>query len=91
MVGAADNLRLQTFVNGEPRQDSNTNDLLFNVPHIVSFASQGTTLEKGTVIMTGTPAGVAMGMTPPKYLKNGDVVEVVIENLGCTKNAMVFE
>ncbi|KAJ5464013.1 hypothetical protein N7475_007148 [Penicillium sp. IBT 31633x] len=91
VVGAANNLRLQTFVNGELRQDTSTDDLLFNVPHIVSFISQGTTLEKGTVIMTGTPAGVAMGMNPPKYLKDGDVVEVSIENLGSTKNVMAFE
>ncbi|OQD83241.1 hypothetical protein PENANT_c017G10983 [Penicillium antarcticum] len=91
VVGAADNLRLQTLVNGEVRQDTLTSDLLFNVPHIVSFISQGTTLEAGTVIMTGTPAGVAMGMSPPKYLKNGDVVEVSIEKLGSTKNLIVFE
>ncbi|GCB18038.1 uncharacterized protein AF_2225 [Aspergillus awamori] len=91
VVGAADNLRLQTLVNGEVRQDTNTNDLLFNVPHLISFLSQGTTLEKGTVIMTGTPSGVAMGMTPPKYLKDGDVVEVVVEGLGATRNVMVFE
>lgn len=61
------------------------------MPHIVSFISQGTTLEKGTVIMTGTPAGVGMGMNPPQYLKSGDVVEVSIEKLGCTKNVMAFE
>lgn len=92
IVGAADNLRLQTLVNGEVRQDSNTNDLLFPVRDIVSFVSQGTTLEKGTVIMTGTPSGVAMGMKPtPVYLKNGDVVEVIIEQLGGTKNVMAFE
>ncbi|KAL2013189.1 hypothetical protein VTN00DRAFT_714 [Thermoascus crustaceus] len=92
LVGAADNLRLQTLVNGEVRQDSNTSDLLFPVRDIVSFVSQGTTLEKGTVIMTGTPSGVAMGMKPaPVYLKNGDVVEVVIEQLGSTKNVMAFE
>jgi 2-keto-4-pentenoate hydratase/2-oxohepta-3-ene-1,7-dioic acid hydratase in catechol pathway len=92
VVGEADNLRLQTFVNGELRQDSNTNDLLFGVRELVSFLSQGTTLEKGTVILTGTPAGVAMGMKPtPLYLKDGDVVEVKIEGLGSCKNQMVFE
>ncbi|KAL2216633.1 fumarylacetoacetate hydrolase [Thermoascus aurantiacus ATCC 26904] len=92
LIGAADNLRLQTFVNGEVRQDSNTNDMLFSVRDIVSFVSQGTTLEKGTVIMTGTPSGVAMGMKPtPVYLKNGDVVEVVVEQLGSTRNVMAFE
>lgn len=92
VVGAADNLDLQTLVNGELRQSSNTSDLLFGVKKIVSFISQGTTLEKGTVIMTGTPAGVAMGMKPsPKYLKNGDVVEVKIAQLGSCINRMSFE
>lgn len=92
MVGAADNLRLQTYVNGELRQDSSTSDMLFSVRDIVSFASQGTTLQKGTVIMTGTPSGVAMGMKPaPVYLKDGDVVEVVIDQLGRTRNTMSFE
>ena len=55
LVGDASNLRIQTFVNGESRQDSNTNDLLFDVREIIRFISQGTTLERGTVIMTGTP------------------------------------
>ncbi|KAL1966636.1 hypothetical protein VTN77DRAFT_4047 [Rasamsonia byssochlamydoides] len=72
LVGAADTLHLQTYVNGALRQDSSTSDMLFNVRDIVSFASQGTTLQKGTVIMTGTPSGVAMGMKPaPAYLKDG--------------------
>lgn len=92
VVGAADDLDLQTFVNGEIRQSSNTSDLLFGVREIISFVSQGTTLEKGTVIMTGTPAGVAMGMKPePRYLKDGDVVVVKIEQLGSTWNRMTFE
>ncbi len=91
IVGNAGNLRLQTIVNGEVRQDTNTSDLLFNTEKIVSFISQGTTLEAGTVIMTGTPAGVAMGMKEPKWLKDGDVVEVRIEELGSVKNKMVFE
>lgn len=91
VVGAADNLRLQTFVNGEVRQETNTEDLLFGVKDVVSFASQGTTLERGTVIMTGTPAGVAMGMKPPQWLRDGDVVEVRIEQIGAVKNRMVFE
>lgn len=92
LVGAADSLRLQTWVNGELRQDSDTSDLLFGVKEIVAFISQGTTLQKGTIIMTGTPAGVAMGMKPePKYLANGDVVKVRIEHLGTTTNKMVWE
>ncbi len=91
VVGNASGLHLQTFVNGEERQNSPTNDILFGVEEVVSFCSQGTTLEAGTVILTGTPSGVAMGMKEPKYLKNGDVVEVKISQLGSVKNAMVFE
>ncbi|KIX93002.1 uncharacterized protein Z520_11275 [Fonsecaea multimorphosa CBS 102226] len=90
VVGNAGNLQLRTLVNGEVRQDTNTNDLLFNVETIISFVSQGTTLEAGTVIMTGTPSGVAMGMRDPLWLKNGDLVEVKIESLGSVKNRMVF-
>ncbi|KAL2196664.1 hypothetical protein P885DRAFT_37319 [Corynascus similis CBS 632.67] len=91
VVGNAGNLRLQTFVNNELRQDTNTGDLLFNTEDIVAFISQGTTLEAGTVIMTGTPAGVAMGMKEPKWLKDGDIVEVKIEELGSVKNRMSFQ
>jgi 2-keto-4-pentenoate hydratase/2-oxohepta-3-ene-1,7-dioic acid hydratase in catechol pathway len=92
LVGDASNLRIQTFVNGESRQDSNTNDLLFDVREIIRFISQGTTLERGTVIMTGTPSGVAFGMKPkPVWLKDGDIVEVKIEHLGSTRNKMAFE
>lgn len=58
---------------------------------IIAFISQGTTLEAGTVILTGTPSGVAMGMKEPKYLNDGDVVEVSITGLGYVKNKMVFE
>ncbi|EXJ96305.1 hypothetical protein A1O1_01431 [Capronia coronata CBS 617.96] len=91
VVGAADHLRLQTWVNGEVRQDSNTNDLLFNVAAIISFLSQGSTLQKGTVIMTGTPDGVALGMAQPKWLQDGDVVEVKIEHLGACLNRIVHD
>ncbi|KAF9894107.1 hypothetical protein FE257_009080 [Aspergillus nanangensis] len=90
VVGNAASLRLQTLVNGEVRQDTNTSDLLFKTEALVAFISQGTTLEAGTVIMTGTPAGVAMGMKEPLWLKDGDVVEVKIEKLGSVKNRMVF-
>ena len=91
VVGASDDQFLKTLVNGEVRQDSNTSDLLFGVKKIVSFVSQGTTLEAGSLIMTGTPAGVALGMKPPKYLKDGDTVEVSIGGLGSLRNRMVFE
>ncbi|KAJ6781281.1 hypothetical protein PWT90_05040 [Aphanocladium album] len=91
VVGNASGLHLWTFVNGEERQSSPTDDLLFGVEDLVSFCSHGTTLEAGTIILTGTPSGVAMGMQEPKYLKNGDVVEVRISHLGSVKNRMVFE
>ncbi|KAI8933953.1 hypothetical protein NX059_008727 [Plenodomus lindquistii] len=90
-VGDASNLRLQTWVNDELRQDAETSDLLFGVKDIVRFLSQGTTLEKGTVIMTGTPAGVAMGMKEPIYLKDGDVVKVRIDQLGAVENRVAFQ
>jgi 2-keto-4-pentenoate hydratase/2-oxohepta-3-ene-1,7-dioic acid hydratase in catechol pathway len=64
---------------------------LFPVEELISFLSQGTTLERGTVIMTGSPGGMAMSMKPPKWLKHGDVVEVKIEGLGCVRNKMVWE
>ncbi|KAM6479555.1 hypothetical protein HDV62DRAFT_382194 [Trichoderma sp. SZMC 28011] len=91
VLGAADNQTLETTVNHDLRQDSNTSDLLFGVRRIVSFLSQGTTLKKGSLIMTGTPSGVALGMKPmPVYLKDGDVVKVEIGGLGIMENKMVF-
>jgi 2-keto-4-pentenoate hydratase/2-oxohepta-3-ene-1,7-dioic acid hydratase in catechol pathway len=91
VLGAADSLNLTTTVNGEVRQQSNTSDLLFGVKHLVSFCSQGTTLEAGSLIMTGTPSGVISGMKHPVYLKNGDVVVVSIEGLGNITNVLKFE
>jgi len=80
----ASNLRLRSFVNGEPRQDSSTSDLIFDVPYIVWHLSQFLVLEPGDVIMTGTPEGVALSGRFP-YLKAGDVVELDIEGLGAQK------
>lgn len=91
VVGNASGLRLETLVNNEERQNSSTSDMLFGVEEIVSFLSQGTTLEAGTVILTGTPSGVAMGMNEPKYLNDGDVVEVRITGLGRIRNRMAFK
>lgn len=77
-----DNLRLWLKVNGKMLQDSNTNDLIFGVPFLIHYISQFMTLLPGDVISTGTPAGVGMGLTPPTYLKAGDVVELGIDGLG---------
>lgn len=92
VVGSANNLKLQTWVNGEERQHTNTSDLLFDVPTIISFLSQGTTLERGTVIMTGTPSGVGYAMADgPRWLHHGDIVEVEVEHCGRTKNRIIYE
>jgi 2,4-didehydro-3-deoxy-L-rhamnonate hydrolase len=76
------NLNLWLELNGKKIQDSNTNDLIFNIPQIVSYLSNFMTLLPGDVISTGTPAGVGLGFKPPIYLKAGDVVELGIEGLG---------
>jgi 2-keto-4-pentenoate hydratase/2-oxohepta-3-ene-1,7-dioic acid hydratase in catechol pathway len=83
------NLRLMTRVNGEIRQDSNTSDMLYNIGRIIEILSAGMTLEPGDVIITGTPSGVASGMSPPKWLKDGDVVECEIEGIGVLRNRVV--
>ena len=86
-----DSLTLFTSVNGSVRQKSGTDDLIFNVPDIIRFAAKGHTLEPGTVIMTGTPSGVAAFMQPPAWLKEGDIVEVEIDGISKIRNKMVFE
>lgn len=76
------NLALKSYVNGQTRQDSSTNDLIFNCQEIISFLSQGCTLPAGTIIMTGTPAGVAEGMKPQAWLQVGDKSVVEVEKIG---------
>ena len=77
-------LRIMARVNGETRQDSNTSDLLFDVPALVSYLSQSITLEPGDVIITGTPAGI--GPVVP-----GDMMEIEIEGIGVLRNPVVAE
>ncbi len=79
-------LSIRSYVNGELRQDSNTDMLIFGIDHVISELSQGMTLKAGTIISTGTPAGVGMGFVPPKFLQTGDVVECVIEAIGTITN-----
>ncbi len=76
------NLHMWLKVNGKMMQDNNTDDMIFEVPFLVSYISQFMTLLPGDVISTGTPAGVGLGFKPPIYLKAGDVVELGIEGLG---------
>ena len=82
-------VQIQSRVNGELRQDSNTRLLIFDIDHIVSELSQGMTLKAGTIIATGTPAGVGMGFDPPRFLKPGDVVECTIEGIGTIANKVM--
>lgn len=88
-VGDPQKLDLWLKLNGELLQDSNTDDMIFDIPVIVSYLSQFMTLLPGDVISTGTPAGVGLGFKPPRYLKAGDVVELGIEKLGTQKQTAV--
>ncbi len=90
-VGDPHALDLKTWVNGELRQHSNTSQLLFNCFDLVEHLSTAFTLEPGDVISTGTPAGVAAAMKPPKWLKPGDVVKIAIEKLGEIENRVIAE
>lgn len=83
-------LRLQTRINVELRQDSNTSNLIFDVGSIVAFFSQGTNLQKICMIMTGTPPGAGLGYKPPRWLKHGDMVEVSIERFDATRDKIIF-
>lgn len=83
------NLPMWLKVNGEYRQKSTTANMIFGVPELVSYVSQFMTLLPGDVISTGTPAGVGLGMKPPKYLRPGDVVELGIDRLGESRQQVV--
>ncbi len=84
-------LRLSTKVNDETLQDCSTADMIFDVPALIEFLSGSTTLLPGTVILTGTPHGVGMARTPPRWLQPGDVVAVEIEKIGVLTNPVVEE
>jgi 2,4-diketo-3-deoxy-L-fuconate hydrolase len=81
-------LRLWLKVNGQTRQDGNTGNLIFNLPHLISYISRFMTLLPGDIISTGTPAGVGLGLKPPSYLKSGDIVELGIDGLGQQRQAV---
>jgi 2-keto-4-pentenoate hydratase/2-oxohepta-3-ene-1,7-dioic acid hydratase in catechol pathway len=85
------NLLITTRVNGEVRQNSPSSNMVLSIRRIISALSRTMTLEAGDIISTGTPAGVAMSMKEPRYLKDGDVVEITIEKLGTIRNRVVFQ
>ncbi|OGM40379.1 fumarylacetoacetate hydrolase family protein [Aspergillus bombycis] len=83
-------LQLRTTIDGEVRQDEGVADLLFDCAYLVSYLSQGTTLQKGSVIMTGTPGGVGAGLQPPRYLVPGTQMEVWVSGIGTLRNSVEF-
>ena len=90
-IGDPHGLELQTWVNGESRQHSNTRELLFDCFTLVEHLSTAFTLEPGDIISTGTPGGVGAAMKPPKFLKAGDVVKISIAKIGTLENQVIAE
>ncbi|MBQ7024750.1 MAG: fumarylacetoacetate hydrolase family protein [Akkermansia sp.] len=90
-IHTPDNLRLQLRVNGELRQDASTAELIMPVADLVAYVSRFITLNAGDIVSTGTPGGVGMGMTPPQYLKPGDIVEFGCDAIGWVKQVVEQE
>jgi 2-keto-4-pentenoate hydratase/2-oxohepta-3-ene-1,7-dioic acid hydratase in catechol pathway len=84
----AGDLAIRSWVNGEPRQDSRTSDMIFGCQALVDFISETCTLAPGDLILTGTPSGVGVYMDPPRFLASGDVVRIEIERLGTIEHAV---
>lgn len=84
------NLSIVTRVNGEMRQNSSSMNMVLSIKKIIASLSSVMTIEAGDIISTGTPAGVAMSMKEPRYLEDGDVVEITIERLGTIRNRVTF-
>lgn len=89
VFGPSQDIKFETKVNGEVRQQGDIKDLIFDIPTIIETLSGGFTLEAGDVIATGTPAGVGGAMRPPQFLKDGDVVEVICPEIGVLRNKFV--
>ena len=87
-IGDINSLSLTCRVNGEIRQSSNTSLMITKIPQAISELSRGFMLKAGTIISTGTPGGVALGMKPPRYLKRGDEVVCEIEKIGKLRNVV---
>ena len=84
-------LRIETRLNGEVMQDASTSTMIFPVRTIIAELSRGMTLLRGTVILTGTPAGVGAARTPPRFLRAGDIIEIAITGLGSLRNPVKHE
>ncbi|MDQ2780040.1 MAG: fumarylacetoacetate hydrolase family protein [Pseudomonadota bacterium] len=83
--------RVRCWVNGELRQDARTTDLIFDIPTLIETCSRGITLLPGDLIATGSPAGVGMGMNPPRWLQDGDTVRIEVDGLGVLENRFIDE
>ncbi len=88
-IADPENLGMWLKVNGEMKQNGNSNKLIFGIAHLVSYLSQFMTLEPGDIVSTGTPPGVGMGFKPPQFMKPGDVVELGIDGLGSSSQVAV--
>lgn len=82
-------VNVRSFLNGEPMQSGNTSDLIFSIPFLVSYLSHQFTLAPGTVILTGTPAGVGSARNPPVFLRDGDEIAVDVDGIGRLANTVV--
>jgi 2-keto-4-pentenoate hydratase/2-oxohepta-3-ene-1,7-dioic acid hydratase in catechol pathway len=81
-------MRVLCRVNGETRQDASTRDLIFDIPFLIKTISKGMTLAPGDIIATGTPEGVGIGFSPPRFLRDGDIVECEITGIGMIRNVV---
>jgi len=88
-IGDPSSLELSLTVNGEERQRARVNQMIFDIPTLITLLSAGLTLEAGDVISTGTPAGVGFAMDPPRYLQGGDIVVSTIDRIGSLRNRIV--
>jgi 2-keto-4-pentenoate hydratase/2-oxohepta-3-ene-1,7-dioic acid hydratase in catechol pathway len=86
-----ESIGIRTTVSGEVMQDSSTKNLIFSIVELIAYCSAGMTLEPGDVIATGTPGGVGDSRKPPRYLREGDVVEVSVDGVGTLRNPVAFE
>ena len=90
-VGNPHNLSISTVLNGKTVQDANTSDMIFGIYELVAYLSQGTTLEPGSIVLTGTPEGIGYFRSPRVFLKDGDDLRIKIERIGTLINMIHYE
>jgi 2-keto-4-pentenoate hydratase/2-oxohepta-3-ene-1,7-dioic acid hydratase in catechol pathway len=90
-AGNPHNLSISTVLNGKTVQDANTSDMIFGIYELVAYLSQGTTLEPGSIVLTGTPEGIGYFRSPRVFLKDGDDLRINIERIGTLINKIQYE